>query len=200
VNNLSTVFDQNTGADETTVYSSTFNFSSLTGVGVVEPFGMVIPFSTPFFYNPTNGALLVEMVVGLTDEYYTGPACMDAVSSGGGNGISSVYYENEPYDTTMPTNGLLGPYSLVTQFDISLVSPHLPVLAVIPISATNILLTANQGSPGTLYTVLTSTNLSSSSTNWVSISDNAFAQNGAFCLTNTIPTNASQRFYRLRLH
>jgi hypothetical protein len=49
VGNLSTNFDQNTGADKTTVYSGTYNFWSLTGMGVVEPFGMVIPWRHHFF-------------------------------------------------------------------------------------------------------------------------------------------------------
>jgi hypothetical protein len=200
VNNLSTVFDQNTGADKTTVYTSTFNFRSLTGIGVVEPFGMVIPLSTPFFYNPTNGALLVDMVVGVTDLNNTGGACMDSVPSGAGTGLASVWHENQYYDTTMPTTGSLDAYSMVTQFDISAVNPTLPVLTVIPLSHTNILLNVTNGSPGSLYSVLTSTTLSSSPADWVSIYDNAFAQNGAFYLTNTIATNASYRFYTLRLN
>jgi hypothetical protein len=141
----------------------------------------------------------VDIVVGLTDEYYTGPAAMDAVSSAG-NGVSTVWHVNEPNDTTMPTNGAPNAYSLVTQFDILPANPLLPVLTLNSLSATNIVLAVTNGSPGTLFSVLTATNVSLSPNNWVSIVDNAFVQNGVFYLTNTIEPNVSQRFYRLQMH
>lgn len=55
---LSRAFAENTGPDETVVYASSQVRWVLTQDG---SFTAVIPFLTPFLYNPGNGSLLIDM-------------------------------------------------------------------------------------------------------------------------------------------
>lgn len=60
---LSTTFAQNTGPDVVTVFNGTWNYSSPSTLasGIVRPFDIVLPLTTPFTYNPTNGNLLFDI-------------------------------------------------------------------------------------------------------------------------------------------
>ncbi len=61
---MSTTFANNIGPDNTLVLSGTsvtFADAGCSGPGVC-PFDMNINFTTPFYYNPANGSLLLELV------------------------------------------------------------------------------------------------------------------------------------------
>ena len=60
---MSTTFATNRGADFTQVASLTGTLWSNPGCAGPSPcaFDIVYPFSTPFFYNPANGDLLIEL-------------------------------------------------------------------------------------------------------------------------------------------
>lgn len=85
--NLSATFAENSGADETTVFSGVWNYSSPTTVapGTVRPFEIVLPLSAPFTYNPSAGNLLFDIrVSGGTGGGWTDGA------SGSGNQVARV--------------------------------------------------------------------------------------------------------------
>jgi enediyne biosynthesis protein E4 len=85
--NLSATFAENSGADETTVFSGVWNYSSPTTVapGTVRPFEIVLPLSAPFTYNPSAGNLLFDIrVAGGTGGGWTDGA------SGSGSQVARV--------------------------------------------------------------------------------------------------------------
>ena len=57
---ISTTLADNVGSDVTTVFSGPLTLSSPGGVGSPSAFDLVIPFSTPFVYDPTQGDLLFD--------------------------------------------------------------------------------------------------------------------------------------------
>jgi len=63
VDGLSMTFANNVGADNTTVFNGALSLSSsFTGpAGGPKDFDIVIHLSTPFFYNPANGNLLMDV-------------------------------------------------------------------------------------------------------------------------------------------
>jgi hypothetical protein len=195
VGQLSSTFAQNSGSNAVTVYSGTFPFKTLALNGVVEPFGMVIPFSSSFFYDPAGGNLLVDIVVGLADES-GGPVIIDA-DQRPGDLMSSVTASNPPYNLTLPTNGSIQQLCMVTQFAIGSGAIRQPTLSIAPISASNILIIGTNGFYGGLYKLLSATNAAAAATNWNSVSTGAFDSNGSFLSTNIIATNQASGFYKL---
>ncbi len=68
---LGTNFDANQGLDKTLV-DSNFSLSGTTGTGGANPFNVTLLFETAFFYDPTLGSLLLELVlpvVPVTSQY-----------------------------------------------------------------------------------------------------------------------------------
>lgn len=64
VGGLSTIFAENyaDAADRTLVYSGPITFSTtLLGDGSLNPFDVIIPFQTPFHYDPAAGNLIIEI-------------------------------------------------------------------------------------------------------------------------------------------
>jgi hypothetical protein len=61
---LSLVFGDNVGADDTTVFSGAWSFSS-AGAAQGQPgpsnFDILLNLTTPFFYNPANGNLVLDV-------------------------------------------------------------------------------------------------------------------------------------------
>jgi hypothetical protein len=196
VGNLNAAFAQNTGSNQVTVYSGTFPFKALALPGVVEPFAMVIPFNTPFFYNPTEGNLLVDIVSGLIDES-TGPVILD-MEINAGNFISSSWAMNAPNSLNLPTNGTAQTGGLVTQFTFASTAINPPLIILSSLSSTNMVVKGTNGVPGAIFSLLSSTNLDITLSNWSSFSNNAFDQNGAFSLTNAFTNNSTQRFYKVK--
>jgi hypothetical protein len=102
--NLSAAFAENSGADETTVFSGVWNYSSPTTVapGTVRPFEIVLPLSAPFTYNPSAGNLLFDIrVAGGTGGGWTDGA------SGSGSQVARVVALN-PDAATGNTGELTG--------------------------------------------------------------------------------------------
>ncbi len=101
---LSTIFDDNLGTDDVVVFIGAVPFTT-SGIGIPAPFELVINFTTPFFYNPASGNLLV-----------------DIRNSGGGpdSSFDAVY---DPADSVSRVDGALtdstgipNTIGLVTQF------------------------------------------------------------------------------------
>jgi T5SS/PEP-CTERM-associated repeat protein len=76
--------------------------------------------------------------------------------------------------------------------------PSQPVFAGLTVSGTNLLLTGMNGTPGLDYAVLTATNVTEFSSNWVSLFTNQFGAGGQFSFTNGINPNERQRYFRIR--
>ena len=118
--------------------------------------------------------------------------------------------------TLTPASGILASQVTQVKFDftspggennwsgygeISLFGAPTPVPATsfnAPVLAANgsLILTGGGGIPGTGYTWLTTTNLATPLANWTTNSTGVFDANGAY--SNSLPTGASARFYRLR--
>jgi hypothetical protein len=103
------VFDENVGSDDRVVFGpGPVQIMSGGGGGFDVAFG----FPQPFFYNPTNGNLLVDFRI------YTGAgtipggiAILDAYDVRG-DSVSSVY----AYDTVLPASGQATTLGLATLF------------------------------------------------------------------------------------
>jgi hypothetical protein len=91
---ISSYFQDNVGTDSTLVYSGQAAFSSPGCVGpAVCPFDMVISFTTPFRFDPSQGALLLDLQM----------AGFTAVSGA----LDSVSYPYPPGGATASVNGPL---------------------------------------------------------------------------------------------
>jgi hypothetical protein len=73
-----------------------------------------------------------------------------------------------------------------------------PVIAGVVFSGGNIVMSGSNGSPGTNYYVLASTNLFLPFSNWERVGTDAFDQNGNFQFTNNL-NGSPQRYYILQL-
>jgi hypothetical protein len=63
----------------------------------------------------------------------------------------------------------------------------------------NLTFSGTNGMPAATYYVLTSTNITSPSSNWTRLVTNQFAGDGSFLFTNAINPVTAQRFYLLQL-
>jgi len=63
----------------------------------------------------------------------------------------------------------------------------------------NLILSGSGGVTNGTYHVLTSTNIALPLNQWTTIATNQFNSSGNFIFTNSVPTNAPQRFFRLQL-
>ncbi len=120
VDGLSTIFTNNLGPDTTLVFSSVLHVpaisSSCGNPPVLNcpplPFVFKIPFTKPFFYNPNNGNLILD--INCIDNRCTNGSdglTLDAVNSNGS--VSRLYSING--GSLVFTNGT----GLVTQFDVN---------------------------------------------------------------------------------
>lgn len=62
VDQLSGVFSENVGADETIVHSGPLFLSSIDTVAIPREFDIVIPLAVPFYYDPAAGNLLLDVL------------------------------------------------------------------------------------------------------------------------------------------
>ncbi len=63
----------------------------------------------------------------------------------------------------------------------------------------NLIFSGSGGTANANYAVLTTTNVTTPSTNWLSLVTNSFDTTGAFSVTNAISSGTPQRYYRLKL-
>jgi len=103
---LSPTFDNNSGVDETLVYSGALPLSSANTGSPARDFDIIIDLQTPFFYNPALGHLLLEVVNfqgGTTTPF-------DAITTAG-TLLSRVYAPSAG-----ATTGSVDSSGLITQF------------------------------------------------------------------------------------
>ena len=155
-----------------------------------QPFLFVIPFSTPFHYNPTNGNLLADVEV--STDFGFESISFDAAWNGD-DSVSRVY----AYGLSPPyTNGAPDTIGLITQF--AVIPEELRNIAFAGISAlqSGVVVRGTNGIPGGTYCVLTSSNLLQSVENWTRLSTNAFTEAGEFKFTNQVV--APHLYYRIQ--
>lgn len=117
---LSSTFSANVGADDTQVFSGALS-GSVTYNGDPTNFEIVINFSTPFYYNPANGNLLLDVrnVQGGTEVPPNDQEIDGTIASD--DGLSRVFNYG---DVSAPTAGQTGgvdekdTYGLVTRFNV----------------------------------------------------------------------------------
>ena len=74
-----------------------------------------------------------------------------------------------------------------------------PVVNNFRILSGNLIFSGTNGTASGNYAVLTTTNVTTPSTNWTSLVTNSFDATGAFSVTNAISSGTPQRYYRLKL-
>jgi hypothetical protein len=200
VNALSSTFANNIGVDNTIVYSSTFPIRVFPNGNNLLQFQYVIPFSATFFYNPTNGNLLLDIqITNYVDTHAgTGPPSMKY--DGGYPDyppMCRVFAYGDRY-TPAPTNGgVFTSSGLITEFGITPVNGPSFKIGEFSLMGTNCICRSTNGAPGVVYTLLTATNLAK--LNWIPVASNVFDTGGSFALTNRLATNYGQQFYILQL-
>jgi hypothetical protein len=112
---LSSTFANNTGVGTTTVFDGSLTLSSTNaaGPGGTHAFDIVINFTTPFFYNPGAGNLLLDIQNNSGANAAVGADFFDSQSTSG-DSISRVY---GPEGSPTATSGTLDTLGLIAQFD-----------------------------------------------------------------------------------
>jgi phosphatidylinositol-3-phosphatase len=112
---LSSTFADNVGADDTQVFSGPFQ-TAVTFTGDATNFEIVINFTMPFFYDPAQGNLLLDVRNGQgSTEVPPNDQKVDGTSAAG-DATSRVYHYG---DATAPSAGSeeKDSYGLITRFD-----------------------------------------------------------------------------------
>jgi hypothetical protein len=106
---LNSTFAENVGSDDTTVFSGSWSFSSAGGSAGPSVFDIVLNLTTPFFYNPANGNLVLDIKnFGGGDSVYFDDAYNDG-------GVTRAY-SGDVFDPSAENSDNEG---LVTQFTFS---------------------------------------------------------------------------------
>jgi hypothetical protein len=193
VDGLSTNMSSNLGADNTRVFSGLYTLNAMSSsLPQPLPFDVVIPLQTGFFYNPTNGNLLLDLTVSDQPATEFAQPYVDDVESTS-DSVSRAH--RDPFDT----HTWLDSYGAVTEFGVTPVVALKPKIAFIALPGTNLVASGNGGGWGLVYCVLTSTNLSAPITNWISASTNVFDSAGHFNFTNTVDSTLPSQFFRLQI-
>jgi hypothetical protein len=202
VDNLSSTFVENVGVDSAVVFSGRYILGVTPPPADHQlhpwPFPMFIQFTVPFYYNPTNGNLLLDIqwpYAVLSGG--NGPPWPDEVETTG-DPVSRLHAENI-YETYIPTNGTANTYGLVTMFGVTPAVPSAVRINNVSVLGTNLVLTGSGGAPGVVYCVLAGTNLASSVNSWIPVATNVFDASGTFACTNAVDGGLTQRFYVLQL-
>lgn len=202
VDNLSSTFVENVGVDSAVVFSGRYILGVTPPPADHQlhpwPFPMFIQFTVPFYYNPTNGNLLLDIqwpYAVLSGG--NGPPWPDEVETTG-DPVSRLHAENI-YETYIPTNGTANTYGLVTMFGVTPAVPSAVRINNVSVLGTNLVLTGSGGAPGVVYCVLAGTNLASSVNSWIPVATNVFDASGTFACTNVVDGGLTQRFYVLQL-
>src|SRR6516162_2179146 len=119
-NLLHSSFADNVGPDNTVVFSSNWKMRVFPPRDGLLQFQFVIPFSTPFFYNPTNGNLLLDIVItnGVTAQTSLQPAGLN-YAGGSPDPLMCRVFASGNQSSTVPTNGSVFPSTgLVTEFGV----------------------------------------------------------------------------------
>jgi len=73
-----------------------------------------------------------------------------------------------------------------------------PRITAISLSGSSLVINGTNGTAGQQYEILTSTNVATPLTNWVSVLTNTFGGNN-FSVTNSVNPSAAKNFYILRV-
>lgn len=127
--NLSTVFDDNTGSDVALVFGRPILFRT-TGSGEPRPFEVRIPLTSPFYYEPEKGNLCLDMLTSAG----TSVLLLDAQLAVG-DGIGRVVGENA-------LSGVVDTLGYVTRFEITPIpEPSASAIFILSVSSASFLMT-----------------------------------------------------------
>jgi autotransporter-associated beta strand protein len=101
--------------------------------------------------------------------------------------------------TPSPGYGLGWDVSTLTVDGILRVKSIAPIIAFAKLEGANLVFGGTNGTAGTPYYVLSSTNVAASLANWTRMATNLFAAGGSFRVTNSISPGASQMFFVIQL-
>jgi hypothetical protein len=122
---LSPVFADNVGANAVTIFNNGFSFGGTSQPGAMpQAFHQTFTATTPFFYNPAQGNLLLD-IRGVSGQAFI-PGALDAQSAVG-DSISRVFAFNN-----LAASGTADTLGLVTRFDMTVV-PEPSVWALVAI-------------------------------------------------------------------
>ncbi len=175
--------------------------NGLIDIGAVE-----LPTVQSFAAGPTIGLAPLRVYFESANADSDGSAIVGWNWSFGDGNAGAVQNPTNVYSTT----GLFSPALIVTNsLGLALaasgpsiiVSSALPNVTGVKLSGTNLTIEGANGSSGTTYIVLTSTNLTLPSTQWTPVVTNTWSANGAFSLTltNVLNPPGPRRFYLLQI-
>ena len=181
---LSTTFAQNHGTNKMLVFDGpvTLTTRNLPGPGNTRQFDYVLPFTTPFLYDPAAGNLVLDLQI--VDLGNDSPATFDTVSSGD-PAIGRVV----GFSSSTATTGTIFPNTHVTQFTFE--PPPL-----VTIRASQVEVCWNSISNLT-YQVQYRSDLTTNV--WTSLVDCIRSTNSTSCVYDPIVVGQPQRFYRVVL-
>jgi hypothetical protein len=111
---LSPVFAENTGSDAATIFAGALGLGNTYQSGATpQPFDTQIIATTPFFYSPSKGNLLIDIIAG--SGFIQIPGAFDAQNAVG-DSVSRVFANNAGL-----TEGTADSLGLVTSFDIAII-------------------------------------------------------------------------------
>jgi alpha-L-fucosidase len=132
------------------------------------------------FQDPQDSTDISQTVLNMDNVYFVGTFVAP--------GNTVVIQQNLPSSNNGNLNALV-----VRQL------PRNPVIGVVQLSSGDIIITATNGAAGANCYLLGTTNLTLPASNWTIFSTNQFGADGSFRLTNVLPANRPQGFYRLSL-
>jgi hypothetical protein len=139
---LSAVFAENIGADVVTIRNGAISFGGTFQPGSnPQPFGQVIPATTPFFYVPSRGNLLLDITAGGGLVLF--PGSLDAQSTPG-DSVSRVFANSE-----IALSGTADSLGLVTRFNLTIIpEPSTSALLILGAGMTMLFLRRKCSDPG----------------------------------------------------
>ena len=181
---ISTTFADNLGTNNTLVFDGTVNVTTgnLPGPGNTRQFDYVVPFTTPFLYDPAAGNLVLDLQI--EENGSAAPATFDTVFLPD-PAIGRVL----AIDSSTATTGTIWADTLVTQFTFE--PPPL-----VTIRASQVEVCWNSKSNLT-YQVEYRSDLTTNA--WTSLGDCIRSTNSTSCVYDPIVMGQPQRFYRVAL-
>jgi concanavalin A-like lectin/glucanase superfamily protein/PKD domain-containing protein/immunoglobulin I-set domain protein len=110
--------------------------------------------------------------------------------------VTHTYNSGGNFTVILTANGPLGANSLTNAAYVSVTGPIMPVFGKSVLSGGNLILSGFNGSAGTQYRILSSTNVALPLANWTPVWTNVFASDGTYSYTNSSLTNTT-KFFRL---
>jgi len=181
---LSTTFAENLGTNNTLVFDGTVNVTTgnLPGPGNTRQFDYVVPFTTPFLYDPAAGNLVLDLQI--EENGSAAPATFDTVFLPD-PAIGRVL----AIDSSTATTGTIWADTLVTQFTF-----EPPPLVTIRASQVEV---CWNSIPNLTYQVQYRSDLTTNL--WTSLVDCVRSTNSTSCIFDPVVIGKPRRFYRVAL-